>query len=611
MTEERALANAQAFAGAGFGVFSVWGIDAATKACRCPRGAKCEPSPGKHPIPVNGFHAATTDPDRVAKMLSASGSGGNYGVVPAPDHVIIDVDGEGWLDKLKTLGLPKTLAVETGNGVHLYFHWPPEYGPAPTYLFGWKVRSNDHLGYVVGPGSLHQNGKHYQIAHQNGHATEWMLASIADFPEALVPQAPASITVGQGLRQPESVPEGSRHDYLRDRARTLRGGGLTGDDLWTAMKSINARLPSPKSDDALRRAIGDVETKFGEDEVRPASSPQVIVPSTGLIVDIATYRAANSLVIEWVSPLAAYGQVALVSGPPKSGKSTLIGNLLAARETNSVFLWGDPVPVGPTVLVTEEGGYPVVRKTEGLTKLDVLDRMAFIVAGLRSLDHLLEALTMWHQEQEGKALVVIDTLAVWGDIEDENDATNANKAVVALSVWAQHTGAAVVLVHHARKGGGDHGEAIRGSTAIFGAVAHSAELGYGTTSAGDSRRLSLSGRLDFPDTAMLDFDRDRMQYSLAPPEPGEDFKLDAFPLDGSSDPGLRRADAEELWGLGQAATNKRLRLLVDQKRLVRKDVRPPGEKTAHGEYWKSRPLLVLDTRSVGERMADIIKSDDA
>ena len=105
------LATALAFAEFGFGVFPVWGVR--DGACRCPKGADCDQQPGKHPMTLHGFKDATTDPDRITKMLSAPGSNGNYGVVPAPGFVIIDVDGEGWREKLRGLGLPKTLAVET------------------------------------------------------------------------------------------------------------------------------------------------------------------------------------------------------------------------------------------------------------------------------------------------------------------------------------------------------------------------------------------------------------------------------------------------------------------------------------------------------------------
>lgn len=609
---QAALDLALAFADYGFPVFSVWGIDPTNGSCLCPKGTTCT-SPGKHPIPRDGLKAGSTDAERVRTMLAAAGSAGNYGVVPAEHIIVIDVDGPDWRTELAAIGLPKTLAVETANGVHLFFYWPDEYGPQPTRLFGWVVRSQEHPGYTVGPGSTHASGFVYRFAKQNGHDVHEMFMRIVNFPKDKLPSPTLeTITVGPGLQPPERVGVGSRHDYLRDRARTLRGGGLTGDDLFAAVSAINRRLPEPKTDEEVRRAIGDVETKFAED-------PAPIDPIEDVIEALAThpdlirlqpdYHAENATVPTYLSPLAAYGTVSLVSGPPKSGKSTLISNLLAARQNGTVFLWGDPVPKGPMLLVTEEGGYPVVRKTVGLTELYIMDRRAFIMAGLKSLDHLLAALTSWH-DPDAPALVVIDTLAVWGDIKDENDAVAVTRAITALAVWAQQTGSAVVLVHHTRKGGGDHGEAIRGSSGILALADQSIELAYTLDPKSDSRVLTIAGRLEFNERRSLVFDRDTMTYALDMSMPVDMDDLDDFPVDGSTDDGLSRQDAEKLWGLGTSGANAKLKDLSDRGLLVSRKVKLDGERAPRKLYFRPKPLLVLDNRSVGERMADILSVPD-
>ena len=590
------LAIATAFADYGFGVFSVWGI--ADGECLCPKGKTCT-SPGKHPVPVNGLKAATLDPDAIEKMLSAEGSRGNYGVLPATNVVVIDVDGEGWQEKMRSLGLPKTFAVITPNGCHLYYWWDPEFAPPPARLFDWVVRSQEHPGYVVGPGSVHQSGKTYTIAGQNGHTVYEMFGNLVPFPAALLPVPTTTITVGPGLRLPETVTEGGRHDYLRDRARTLRGGGLTGDALFNAVSALNSRLPNPKTDDEVRRAIGEVETKFGED---PLPVDVTTIPQGTLIVLMPDYLAAMPTDIEWVSPLAAYGFVSLVAGPPKGGKSTLIANLLHARENNEVFLWGDPVPEGPALYVTEEAGLAVARKTKGLMKLHVLDRRAFVSAGLSKFDHLIEVLQLWCKSQASAPLIVIDTLAIWGDIKDENDAMAATQAVGKVALLAQVTGAAIILIHHARKGGGDHGEGIRGSGAIFATVDQAIELGFTNDKLSDNRELSLSGRLIYPEERELGFDRGTNTYSVTTSTHVDPFPIDQFPVSTGTDPGFTSDDAAKVWGVSTTRANEKLKAMTGAKRLVSTPTRD-GRVTRN--VYHRVVLLNLDNRSVGERMSDI------
>ena len=79
------------FAERGFGVFSVWSTDP-DGTCRC--GKKDCDQPGKHPVPQNGFKAATTDPAKIRAMLSA-GSEPNWGMLPPEGVFALDVDGEG------------------------------------------------------------------------------------------------------------------------------------------------------------------------------------------------------------------------------------------------------------------------------------------------------------------------------------------------------------------------------------------------------------------------------------------------------------------------------------------------------------------------------------
>jgi hypothetical protein len=67
-------------------------------------------------------------------------------------------------------------------------------------------------------------------------------------------------------------------------------------------------------------------------------------------------------------------------------------------------------------------------------------------------------------------LVIIDTLAAFWSVDNENDASEMTKAVKPLLRLARESEACILLIHHARKSEGSHGDEIRGSGALFGLV---------------------------------------------------------------------------------------------------------------------------------------------
>lgn len=274
-SNEDRIRAASWFAAHGFGVFPVWSTSD-QGVCRCPAADHCE-SPGKHPITGDGFKSATTDTGRIATFLSAA-SQPNYGLVCPEGVFALDVDGDD-IEKLADLErqyglLPATLRTRTANGWHIFLRWPEAHPRPIRQLFGMVTRwgSGKAAGYVIGPRSVHHSGVQYT-------PDEAAVPEIATLPEpwaiaGVTPTTTGTVTVASesGL---EHVSAGHRHEFLRDRARTLRGGGLTGDGLLRAVMELNeAYCDPPKSEEAVRRAIGDVETKFGADPVREAGAAE-------------------------------------------------------------------------------------------------------------------------------------------------------------------------------------------------------------------------------------------------------------------------------------------------------------------------------------------------
>ena len=67
-------------------------------------------------------------------------------------------------------------------------------------------------------------------------------------------------------------------------------------------------------------------------------------------------------------------------------------------------------------------------------------------------------------------MVIIDTLATFWKVKDENDAGAMTQAVIPLLNLARESGACVLLIHHSRKSEGAYGDEIRGSSALFALV---------------------------------------------------------------------------------------------------------------------------------------------
>lgn len=203
-------------------------------------------------------------------------------------------------------------------------------------------------------------------------------------------------------------------------------------------------------------------------------APDWMQPRAGSrIQNIVDYLEGVPTTIPWIIEHFAYIHgLTLIAGSPKAGKSTLSFEVMRCRESGDAFL-EMPVEPGPTLLVTEEGGVSVRFKGSELKGLDVYDRKA---SGGEPFEKTLEVVADWCRTHP-RGLVFIDTLAAWAGIEDENDSAEMQKAIdaIRLSIAEPHE-VAVVLIHHARKGGGQNGEAIRGSGAILAAVDHVVEL---------------------------------------------------------------------------------------------------------------------------------------
>jgi hypothetical protein len=189
----------------------------------------------------NGVRSASSDP-KVALRPYDDGIAANYGVACGKSNLaVIDIDkGVSSVEELKRWmeknSLPETLTVVTGRdgfGAHLYYR-----GAVPSTDFALNGVSGDvksNGGYVVGPGSVHQSGKRYEIIND---------VPLVPLPEVFKTQAKkaakpiiASAVVPGG----NLVLEGDRNPWqtsLVGHLRNFRNGELTEDAMYEGVTAM-------------------------------------------------------------------------------------------------------------------------------------------------------------------------------------------------------------------------------------------------------------------------------------------------------------------------------------------------------------------------------------
>jgi hypothetical protein len=184
----------------------------------------------------------------------------------------------------------------------------------------------------------------------------------------------------------------------------------------------------------------------------------------------------------------------------KAGKTTLLAHLLAAMGTSKP-LCGLTVTGGTVLVVTEESARLWAQRRD---RLKIGDNVLFDVRPFKGrpslgdwqayVRHLAEVV-----RRRDVRLVCLDTLAVLSPCDDENDAMKMMATLTPLHAVAE-AGAAVLIVHHPRKGDGDQAQASRGSGALPGFVDVIVEVRRVKNAAPGCRRRDLTAYSRFDDT---------------------------------------------------------------------------------------------------------------
>lgn len=439
-----------------------------------------------------GFKDAKPGPEMARTFLSNAGQL-NYGVVfpEGSDVIVLDLDGgdgkgPDWKAEWQALydqhgppGLTYIVRTPSG-GRHVYYRWRTDlYGPIPPgdEMLGWTVRK-PWKGYLVGPGSVIGAESYEPVGLE-------LIADLAEpWARAAIAEKAAKDVITVSASSPGQVVVGHRHNYLRDQARHLVGVGLTGEALFTAVMDLNRQLADSKTEDEVRRAIGDAETKFQRDPVTGRQSlsdharggldrqtPTVI---EGLVFHTAAGIAAMTPEeVDWAwRGYVAHGAITEIVGPPKLGKTTIVLGLVHAYVNQRHFL-GRWTSGGPVVVLSEQGPASL---RGALTRMRLDDRddvHILLYRDTRGHDWPdVIASTLGRCSEVGARLLVVDTLPAFAGLagEDENSAGHALEAMDPLMTAAAE-GMAVLVNRHRSKGPArDIADEGRGSGAFSGAV---------------------------------------------------------------------------------------------------------------------------------------------
>ncbi len=175
----------------------------------------------------------------------------------------------------------------------------------------------------------------------------------------------------------------------------------------------------------------------------------------------------------WEGYLAP-GLITLFSARPKTGKTTLLFHFLRAWFKGLPFLGGGVHATGKVLLLTEEGKHLLRPR---LLQFGVAQEEDLWIVRRPTISDWRETADVIEQAaSQGVRLAVVDTLAVFWGVHDENDASGVTRAMSVVQRLAQERNIAFWLDHHLRKVEGDDGTAHRGSGALVAAVDIAVEM---------------------------------------------------------------------------------------------------------------------------------------
>ena len=229
-------------------------------------------------------------------------------------------------------------------------------------------------------------------------------------------------------------------------------------------------------------------------------------PKTGKETNFKPHSMADILSrqippLKWIwESYIAEGDLFVFAAYMKVGKSTFIYPLVISVARGKPFLDRSTKGGGVLVLALEENPRDVALRLKklGMTKQDPI----YIHEGpLPNNKQELDAIKAFIEENQ-ICLLVIDSLAYFWEVKNENDNAEVVRKLKPLLELARDSNVAIGLIHHESKYGGrsatgeSHGDgrSIRGSSSLFGIVDQALLLDHRHGGSSNQRVLKAIGR---------------------------------------------------------------------------------------------------------------------
>lgn len=398
--------------------------------------------------------------------------------------VVVDEDTPGAVEEW--LGyVPNTYTVSTGRGSHFYFYaLGRDVKNGPIYP-GVDIKSG--VGYVVGPGSKHENGNFYRV--------------VRDVPLQPLPaevgkdrDAPSGAEIeidltGQSFDLPRHIPEHERNDTLYRYASSLVSRGIRSEEgvalLRIAFESCTPPYREVTPEDMLNRAFRDygpvaqfereVKREVQRLKVREVAqerlqeekdAAQDVVLDVAMLGEVLERPAQPRARVDSLMPWEAS---TLLVAQRKVGKTTMVLNLARSLLTGEPFL--DAFEVRPLTGTVAILNYEVSSATLAMWADEAkVPRSGLVLVNLRGTGNPLSKPRVRGQLAQALRAARVETVVVdpFGRAfagRDQNSASEVTPFLTDLDRFAREEVGARDLVLVAHAGWGEDGR-VRGSSTL-------------------------------------------------------------------------------------------------------------------------------------------------